>query len=186
VGTVRVIGCGNPEAGDDAAGIAAVEAAREELERLDGVEVIARASPLGVLHLLEGADAVIIVDAIRTPGGERAPGTLVRAVAGPGGLPAEIRSSLSSHGFGVAESVGLAAAIGDPPRVVVLGVEVESAAAGARMSDPVLAAVPVLASRIGAEARALAPEAERAAGEGPTGPTPPETGARAWTPGGDA
>jgi hydrogenase maturation protease len=185
VATVRVIGCGNPEAGDDGAGIAAVERAREELERLAGVEVFARASPLGVLHLLEGADAVIVVDAIRTPGGERPPGSLVRAEAGPDGLPAEIRSSLSSHGFGIAESVGLAAAIGDPPRTIVLGVEVESAAAGARMSDPVRAAVPELASRVVAEARVLGPEAERAVAEGSTGPSPPAPSDTAWTSGGD-
>jgi hydrogenase maturation protease len=185
VAIVRVIGCGNPEAGDDGAGIAAVEATREELERLDGVEVVARASPLDLLHLLEGADAVIVVDAIRTPGGDRLPGALVRAEAGPDGLPAEIRSSLSSHGFGIAESVGLAAAIGDPPRVVVLGVEVESATAGARMSDPVLAAVPGLASWVVAEARALAGEAERAVAEGPTGPTSPMPSVTALTSGGD-
>jgi hydrogenase maturation protease len=185
VATVRVIGCGNPEAGDDAAGIAAVEEARGELERLVGVEVVARASPLGVLHLLEGADAVVIVDAIRTPGGERPPGELVRAEAGPDGLPAEIRSSLSSHGFGIAETVGLVAAIGGSPRVVVLGVEVESAAAGARMSGAVLDAVPELARRIVAEARALGPEAERAAAEGSTGPIPPAARDPAWTSGGD-
>ncbi len=189
---VRVIGCGNPEAGDDAAGILAVERARDALERLPGVEVVARASPLGVLHLLEGAASVVIVDAIRTPGRDRPPGTLVRAEAGPDGLPAEIRSSLSSHGFGIAESVGLAAAIGRPPRVVVLGIEAESAAAGAPMSAPIRGALPELASRVVAEARALAAEgaaleaeAERAASEGPTGPTPRAARDPAWTSGGD-
>ena len=113
--TVRVIGCGNPDAGDDAAGIVAVERAREALETIPGVEVLPQVSPLDVVHHLDGADAVVVADAIRTPGGARPPGTLVRAVAGPGGLPAEIGSSLSSHGFGVVEAFGLASAIGPLP-----------------------------------------------------------------------
>jgi hydrogenase maturation protease len=186
MGRVRVIACGNPAAGDDAAGILAVEEAREALEHLADVDVVPRASPLDVLHLLEGADAVVIVDAIRTPGSGRPPGTLIRAEAGPEGLPAEIRSSLSSHGFGIVESVGLAAAIGRPPRVVVLGVEAESAAAGAAVSPAIRDALPELASRIVGEARALAAEAERAAPEGPTGPTPAPRRDPAWTAGGDA
>jgi hydrogenase maturation protease len=178
VAVVRVIACGNPDAGDDAAGILAVAAARAELDTLPGVEVVAQASPLSVVHLLEGADAVIVVDAIRTPGGGRAPGTPVRAEAGPDGLPAEIRSSLSSHGLGVAEAVGLAAAIGRVPRVVVLGIEAEASAAGAGRSAPVERGLPGLASMIVEEARTLADalpgndpaEAERSPGRGSTGP----------------
>ena len=59
---------------------------------------------------------IVVVDAIRTPAGARPPGTVVRADAGPDGLPAEIGSSLSSHGFGVVEAFGLASAIGPTPR----------------------------------------------------------------------
>jgi hydrogenase maturation protease len=158
VAVVRVIGCGNPDAGDDAAGLLALAAAREELEALEalpGVEVVARASPLEVVHLLEGADAVLVVDAIRTPGGGRSVGELVRAETGPQGLPGEIRSSLSSHGIGVAEAVGLAAAVGPAPRVLVLGVEAGQAVAGGPLSPAVEAAIPELARRIVAEAAAL-------------------------------
>lgn len=176
---VRVIGCGNPDAGDDAVGILAVEGAREALESIPGVEVIARASPLGVVHLLEGADAVIVVDAIRTPSGGRDPGALVRAESGPEGLPATLRSSLSSHGLGIAEVVGLAAAIGQAPQVVVHGVEAAEATAGAQLSAVVEAALPQLTALVVAEARLLAGEAKRSPAEGPTdpsrgdGPTPP-------------
>jgi hydrogenase maturation protease len=156
VAVVRVIGCGNPDAGDDAAGLLALAAAREELEALRGVEVVARAAPLEVVHLLEGADVVLVVDAIRTPGGGRSAGELVRAETGPQGLPAEIRSSLSSHGIGVAEAVGLAAAVGAAPRVLVLGVEAGEAVAGGPLSPAVEGAIPELARRIVAEAAALA------------------------------
>ncbi|MGZ8610927.1 MAG: hydrogenase maturation protease [Actinomycetota bacterium] len=172
---VRVIGCGNPDVGDDAVGIVAVAAARERLEAIPGVEVVPRASPLEVVHLLEGARVALVVDAIRTPGGGRSPGEVVRAESGPDGLPAEIRSSLSSHGLGIAEAVGLALATGSAPRVVVLGVEALEAEAGGPLSGPVAAAVPALIGLLVAEARSLAAahepgsrEAERSPAEGPT------------------
>lgn len=168
--TVRVIGCGTPDAGDDAAGILAVERAREALEALPGVEVLPLASPLDVLHHLDGADAVVIVDAIRTPGGGRSSGALVRAVAGPRGLPADLRRSLSSHGFGIVEAYGLASAIGPVPRVVVVGVEAERTAAGEPMSETVRAALPDLAESVVREARDLAARAEGAPTDGSRDP----------------
>ncbi|HEY7754964.1 MAG TPA: hydrogenase maturation protease [Actinomycetota bacterium] len=171
---VRVIGCGNPDVGDDAAGVVAVERARDALEAL-GVEVVPQAAPLGIVHLLEGADAVVVVDAIRSPGAGRAPGEIVRAEAGADGLPAEIRSSLSSHGLGVAEAVGLAAAMGPTPRVIVLGVEAERTSAGAGLSDAVRRALPDLVGAIVSEASDLVggagAEVERSPAEGPTDPT---------------
>jgi hydrogenase maturation protease len=175
--SVRVIACGNPDVGDDAAGVLVVAAVRGRLESLPGVEVVAQASPLEVVHLLEDAGAVVVVDAIRTPGGGREPGTLVRAEAGPEGLPAEIRSSLSSHGLGVAEAVGLAAVIGRVPRVVVLGIEAQASAPGEGLSAAVERELPLLGDLVVDEVRDLlgaiadaAPKAERSPGRGPTGP----------------
>lgn len=168
---VRVIGCGNPDAGDDAAGILAVAEAREALQALPGVEVVPEASPLQVVHLLRGVCAAVVVDAVRSATGGRPEGTIVRVEAGPAGLPVEIRSTLSSHGIGIAEAVGLAAALGLATRVVVLGVEAESATAGAPLSAAVRAALPELVTRIVAEASDLAGEAERSVSDGSTGTT---------------
>lgn len=168
--TVRVIGCGNPDAGDDAAGIVAVERARLALGAIPGVEVLPLVSPLDVVHHLDGADAVVVADAIRTPGGDRPPGTVVTAVASPDGLPAEVRSSLSSHGFGVAEAFGLAGAIGPLPRVVVIGVEAEQTAPGRPMSRAVRAALPHLTEAVVREAQSLAAQAERTQSDGPSDP----------------
>ena len=153
---VRVIACGTLDAADDAAGILAVRMAGPALAELPRVEVIETASPLDVVHRLEGASAVLVVDAIRTPGGGRPPGTIVRAEAGPGGLPAELRSSLSSHGVGLAEAVGLAAALGERPFLVVLGIEAGDVRAGAPLSAAVRDALPQLTSLVEAEARRLA------------------------------
>ena len=168
--TVRVIGCGNPDAGDDAAGIVAVERARRALAAIPGVEVLPLVSPLDVVHHLEGADAVVVADAIRTPGGRRPSGTVVRAVVGRDGLPVEVRSSLSSHGFGVVEAFGLASAIGALPRVVVIGVEAEETTAGRPMSDAVLVALARFTDSVVQEARSLATQAERARTDGSGGP----------------
>jgi len=148
---IRVIGCGTPDAGDDAVGLLAVRAARERLAAM-GVEVLESASPLDLVHLVEGADAAVVVDAVRAPSGGREPGELVRAEAAPGEpLPAELRSSLSSHGLGLAEAVGLAAALGAAPRLVVLGVEAGDVTAGAGLSAPAAAALPDLVERLLAE-----------------------------------
>ncbi|HET7928929.1 MAG TPA: hydrogenase maturation protease [Actinomycetota bacterium] len=171
---VRVIGCGNPDAGDDGAGIVAVERARRALESIPGVEVLPSVSPVDVVHHLDGSDGVVVADAIRTPGGTRRPGTVVRAVAGPEGLPAEIRSSLSSHGFGVVEAFGLVRAIGPVPRLVLVGVEAEETAAGRPMSHAVREALPDLVESVVREARGLAAQVERAPTGGSSGPLPGE------------
>jgi len=152
---VRVIGCGTPDAGDDAAGLLAVRAVREGLVALGDVDVVESASPLDVVHLLEGADAVVVVDAVRAPLGGREPGELVRAESGPDGLPAELRSALSSHGLGLAEAVGLAAALGRAPRIVFVGVEVADVTAGRPPSPPVAEALPRLVDRLVAEVAQL-------------------------------
>lgn len=153
---VRVIGCGNPGAGDDAVGLLAVREARERLREVEGVDVLEAGPALNAVHLLEGARAAVVVDAVRAPRGGRDAGELVRAVAGPDGLLADVGSSLSSHGFGLAEAIGLAAALGVSPGVVFLGVEVHDVSAGRGLSPPVADALPRLVEAIVAETLDLA------------------------------
>lgn len=155
MGVVRVIGCGNLDAGDDASGLLALRRARPGLERIPGVEVVEAGPALRVLDLLGDAEAVVVVDAVRAPQGGRRPGEIVRAEAGRSGFPAAVRSSLSSHGLGVAEAVGLAAALDRAPRVILLGIEVADVTAGHPPSDAVATAIPDLARRIAGEAAAL-------------------------------
>jgi hydrogenase maturation protease len=163
---IRVIGCGTRDRRDDAAGMLAVEAAAPALAALDGVEVVLPPSVLDVVGLLEGVDAAVVVDAVCAPGGGRAPGTLVVASADNGRLPAALRSSLSTHGLGVAEAVGIARALGARPRVVFLGVEIGDASDGSRLSPAVAAAIPRLAATVETEVRTLV---ERSNAPGGTG-----------------
>jgi hydrogenase maturation protease len=156
---VRVIACGNPEAADDAAGLITVRRVRADLDRLPSVEVVEAGPGLRLLDLLEGVDAVIVVDSVRTPGGDRHPGEIVRAEAGPQGLTAIVTGSISSHGFGVGEVLGLAGALGPVPDLVFLGVEVEDVTAGHPLSEPVEKALPTLSRMLTAEVGRLAGKA---------------------------
>jgi hydrogenase maturation protease len=139
---VRVIACGNPQAGDDALGLLAAEAVRRRVP--DDVEVVEAGPATRVLELLDGTEVAIVIDAVRAPDGARTPGTLVRAEGDGDGLPAELRGSLSSHGLGLAEAVGLAAALGHAPRVIFHGVEAAGVEMGSPVSDAVTAAMPAL------------------------------------------
>ena len=156
-----MIGCGNPEAGDDAVGLLVVRAARPRLEKLPGVEVVEAGPALNVVHLLEGVDGAVVVDAVRTHRGGRAVGTVIRIEAGPEGLPADLGASLSSHGFGLAEAIGLVAVLHEAPRVVVLGVEVSDVTAGHALSAPVAVVLPDLVERLVTEVEELRKDSPR-------------------------
>jgi hydrogenase maturation protease len=146
---VRVIGCGNPDAGDDALGLVAARLLRNRVP--EEVEVVDAGPATKVLDLLDDVETVIVVDAVREPTGARPPGTLVRAEGDGDGLPAELRGSLSSHGLGLAEAVGLAAALGDTPRVIFHGVEAGDVGVGAPLSAAIVAALPELLAAIAAD-----------------------------------
>jgi hydrogenase maturation protease len=156
---VLVIGFGNPDAADDAVGILVVREARAALESIRGVRVIEGPGGPDLIELLSEADAAVIVDAVRTPGAGRPPGTLVRAEAAPGRPPAAVGVPLSSHGFGASEAVALAAALGQVPPIVFLGVEAADVRVGDPMSPAVLACLPALVRSVVEEASGLAERA---------------------------
>jgi hydrogenase maturation protease len=156
---VLVVGFGNPDAADDAVGVLAVREARGALEAIPGVRVIEGSVGSDLTELLSDADAAVVVDAVRTPGGGRAPGTRVRAAAGSGGLSAEVGVPLSTHGFGASEAIALAAALGPVPPVVFLGVEAADVRVGYPMSPAVRACLPALVRSVVEEASGLAERA---------------------------
>jgi hydrogenase maturation protease len=163
---VRVIGCGNRDAGDDAAGLLAVAGARAKLADAPGVEVLEAGPGLHVLDRIAGVETVVVVDAVRTKAGGRSPGTIVHVRVGEP-FPPALSSALSSHEFGLAETIGLAAELGRVANVAFLGVEVGDVRAGAPLSEPVAAGVPVLTGMIVAEvARVLDQVDTREGGDG--------------------
>ena len=113
---VRVIGIGTRQ-GDDAAGLAVAESlAARELPAGTRIATCERPLP-DLLELLADADAAVLVDAAR---GSGAVGTARRVER------AELTrwAATSSHGFGVAEVLELADALGRAPgRIELVAVE---------------------------------------------------------------
>ncbi len=141
---VLVIGVGNPYRRDDAAGRAAVRRLRERVpasitvEEHDGEGV-------GLMDAWQGADVVILVDAIASGG---APGTVYRFEAHTAPLPAVFARD-STHAIGVPEAVELARALGRlPARVIVYGIEGRDFTAGEGLSPDVERAVPEIVARV--------------------------------------
>jgi len=148
---VRVVGVGRTLRGDDGAGpwVARALAA----EALEGVSVSECPGEFdALLDLWEGAEAVVVVDAVRSGA---APGTLVRLDAVATSVPAPAGPSL--HGFGLAEAIEFARALGRmPPVLVVHGVEAARVTPGSGFSPAVAAALPSLLDAVRAEALMLA------------------------------
>jgi hydrogenase maturation protease len=153
---VLVVGVGNPDRGDDALGAAV--AARLAAMNLPGVRVCVRSGDLlGLIDEWRGVETLVLIDAAAP-----APGLAPRGVE-PGvapihridvsaqRLPRELGGH-STHGFGVAEAVELARALGAlPSRAIVYAVEGQCFEAGAGMSAPTAAAIDEVTARIKAE-----------------------------------
>lgn len=142
-----VIGIGNPERGDDAAG--RVVARRLAGALPEGVEVAEHdGEATSLLARIEGTGTVYCVDACLS--GE-APGTVHRFDVAAAPLP-DAAFGISTHGFGLGEALELARTLGVlPPRAIVYAIEGKSFATGASLSAPVEAAVADVADRLRAE-----------------------------------
>jgi hydrogenase maturation protease len=119
VDDILLIGVGNPDRGDDCAGLEVVR--RLEALRPPGVR-LARCSgdALELMDLWRGFRRVVVVDAA-LGGGH--PGAVNRFRVGTGRLPWYLRSG-STHSWGVAEAVEMARALGElPEEVVVYAIE---------------------------------------------------------------
>jgi hydrogenase maturation protease len=154
-----VVGVGNALRGDDGVGLAVAARLRE---RAGADELAVReleGEGIGLLDAWSGARAVLIVDSVRSGA---APGTVHRVDATGRPLPAELRSSTSTHAIGVAEAIELARALGRlPDRLVVYGIEGGRFEAGAELSPDVAAAVDGVVDAVLDEARALGPDVRR-------------------------
>lgn len=140
----RVLGVGSPF-GDDQLGWRLV-AAFESLGDETGLDCMALALDrpgAGLIHALTGARGAILVDALQGMGN---PGRIHCLAA------ADLLQSggcFSSHGFGVAEALGLAAELDLlPQHFRVLGVEMSEGRSTDDISPAVAAAVPELCALI--------------------------------------
>jgi hydrogenase maturation protease len=139
---IRVIVCGNPLMGNDAAGLSVMSLLQErypEIEVVDGGN-----GGLGLITLMEGYDRIVIVDA--TSGmGEIGKVHVFREIP-DSGIP-----SLSLHELGVREVLALARTLGIAPEVIIVGIEGGQMPGFSGEMDPAVRAVIPEACRIVAE-----------------------------------
>jgi hydrogenase maturation protease len=151
---VVVIGVGNALRHDDAAGL---EVTRGLRVRVNSAEIAVHeqeGETLTLLDMWEGAEAVVLVDAIRS---NAQPGTIHRIEATSQPIPAPLCGSTSTHAVGLGEAIELARALHRlPARVIVYGVEGRCFDAGRGLSEEVQAALAPLADAVLFEACELA------------------------------
>jgi hydrogenase maturation protease len=138
-----IIGVGNPDRGDDAAGRLA---ARRLLSLgLDAREHSGEGASL--LEAFSGAERVVLIDAVRTGA---PPGSITVWDARHASLPRQALRG-STHAFGVAEAVELARAIDRlPASLTIYGIEAQQFDSGAGLSPAVRDALEQLVERIAA------------------------------------
>ncbi len=143
-GGILIVGIGNPDRGDDAAGRAVAAGLRARGPKdLRVIESDGEATAL--LARFSEADEVILVDAALSGA---PPGTVGRFDVNKAPLPTG-RFGISTHGFGLAEAIELARALGClPRRCVVYAIEGRSFALGERLSPEVEMAVETVVASI--------------------------------------
>lgn len=149
-----VLGIGNDDRGDDAAGRLVVRALRGMLPgNVDLIEESGEAAAL--IGRLETVDAAYLVDACAS--GAPA-GTVRRFDVARTALPESV-FGLSTHGFGLSAAVELARALGGLPRhCIVYAIEGASFDIGSGPSPAVVDAVQEVARRLASELVSERPE----------------------------
>jgi hydrogenase maturation protease len=165
-----VLGLGNVLLGDDGVGAAAVARLLNRYQAPAGVQVFDGGTlGLSLLPYLEGADTVILVDAIRA---DQPAGSLVR-LDGDQVAPA-VATRLSPHQIGVSDLLDGARWLERyPTRLVLLGIVPDSIELNVGLSPAVARALPELVDLIVDEAagfgfdfrRAVDPHSDEAAAD---------------------
>ncbi len=105
VTVTRVIGIGQPAAGDDGVGITVTQALRN-INLPNDVDIVTLGDPADLIEQLCGAKRVILVDAVT---GDQTPGSMVSLTVDD--LADNAYTSVSSHGISVAQAIHIARAL---------------------------------------------------------------------------
>ena len=154
---VIIIGIGQTLRGDDAVGVEAVrrwqQAFPATADRLDVTVEFSELPGLGLLDLLDGFNAAVLVDAVQSA---NRPGHIHRL--SPEDLATFGTEARSAHGWGVAESIQLGQQLnpsGLEVRIRLIGIEAQQVELGKPLSDAVEDAMPLACQAIEDEVRAL-------------------------------
>ena len=143
-----VLGVGNLLLSDDGVGIHAIRRLEQIDDLPEGVETVdGGTAGLNLLTYLEGADRLIIIDAIQTKG---PPGTIVRLDGDQ--VPAYMALKLSPHEITLPDFLA-AAKLRDlyPGEVVIWGIKPESLDVGIDLSPMLAAKFDLLVDNVKAE-----------------------------------
>jgi hydrogenase maturation protease len=145
-----VIGVGNEFRRDDGAGPAVVATLRGRVP--DGAELmVSDGEPARMIEAWEGMPLAVVVDAVRAR--PAVPGRLHRLVLDAATDPV---SSVSSHGLGLEEAIGLAQAVDRMPgRLIVHAVEAADLSQGTGLTPAVAAVIDALAAAVLADLASL-------------------------------
>lgn len=157
-----IICCGNADRGDDAAGPICAD-------RLEAAGISTRclsADAFSLLDLIRGKSHVILIDAVVT--GQAPPGAIHHWEGPPPGIVRQ-GPGASTHGFGLAEALQLAARLKAlPERLSVFGIEAARFEWGEPLSPEVEAAIPALVQSVMDEWNAARPPRKSAVSASPS------------------
>ncbi|HEV2395581.1 MAG TPA: hydrogenase maturation protease [Candidatus Sulfotelmatobacter sp.] len=139
-----ILGCGNRDRGDDAAGVLVAERLRAL-----GIPAQICSGSSALMDAWSEAPDVLVIDCVVTG----SPAGTVHAWAARH-LPPLARTSASTHGFGLREAIELSRALGClPARLRIYGIEGINFAIGSSLSKEVQEAVERVAARIAIEGK---------------------------------
>ncbi len=147
-----IIGLGNPILTDDGVGVKVAYAVRDALASAAREDVTVTEAGVGGLPLMEmmtGYERVILVDAIRTPGGR--PGAISRLTLDDIASVVPTQHSASTHDMNLPTALEMGRRLGLalPDSVEILAVEAEDVTTfGETCTPAVAAAVPVVTELI--------------------------------------
>lgn len=134
-----VLGAGNELMKDEGVGVHAIRALQAELPRLNNaVELIDSGTSPDLNHLVQGADKLIIIDAVK---GSCEPGTIYRFTADQ--IVNDTGVTTSLHQMGIIESLRMMELTGGrPTQTVVIGVEPAEIDIGLELSQHIQTRMP--------------------------------------------
>jgi hydrogenase maturation protease len=155
---VVVLGIGNVLMSDEGIGVHAVEALQQRYVLADDVEVVdGGTTGMELLPDLQGADELIVVDAVRVG---RLPASVVRLQGDE--VPAFFKTKLSPHQVGLSDVLAALRFSGKAPdHVVLIGVEPKSLELAMELSPEVAACMDQVLALVTDELAALGRPARR-------------------------
>ena len=149
---VVVLGVGNVLMSDEGVGVHAVDALQQRYVLADGVEVVdGGTTGMELLPELQGADRLIVVDAVRVG---RPPASVVRLEGDE--VPAFFKTKLSPHQVGLSDILAALRFSGKAPeQVVLIGVEPLSLDLAMELSPQVAACMDQVLALVTAELAAF-------------------------------